>query len=176
MLLNLYTSFFKIGMFAFGGGYVILPLIEEFIVKRYSWITSSTLVDIISISQITPGPIAINAATFIGMNNLGIIGAIIATLGVISPQIILLMLFIKYIGLENKELVKIIDGIKPATISLILIATINIFKKSIFVDFASSYKVEYVSVICFVLAVILLKYKFKMRNIIFICALISLVI
>ncbi|WP_064590405.1 chromate transporter [Streptobacillus moniliformis] len=176
MLLKLYTAFFKIGMFAFGGGYVILPLIEEFIVKRYSWITSSTLVDIISISQITPGPIAINAATFIGMSNSGIIGAIIATIGVVSPQIILLMIFIKYIGLENKELVKIIDGIKPATISLILIATINIFKKSIFIDLASSYKIEYVSMMCFIVALILLRYKFKMRNIIVICALLSFVI
>ncbi|WP_073508182.1 chromate transporter [Streptobacillus notomytis] len=176
MLLKLYTAFFEIGMFAFGGGYVILPLIEEFIVKRYSWVTSSTLVDIISISQITPGPIAINAATFIGMINAGIIGAIIATLGVISPQIILLIIFIKYIGLENKKLVKIIDGIKPATISLILIATINILKKSIFIDFSSSYRVEYVSTVCFFVAVILLNYKFKMRNIIFICALLSLII
>ncbi|NYV28276.1 chromate transporter [Streptobacillus felis] len=176
MLLKLYIAFFQIGMFAFGGGYVILPLIEEFIVNKYTWVSSSTLLDIISISQVTPGPIAINAATFIGMNNYGVIGSVVATIGVISPQIILLTIFIKYIGFENKIMMKIIDGIKPATISLIFIATLNIMKKSMFVNFANSYKMEYVSLVCFFVAIILMKFKFKMRNIIFICALISIII
>ncbi|WP_197034432.1 chromate transporter [Streptobacillus canis] len=174
MLFKLYLAFFKIGMFAFGGGYVILPLIEEFIVKKYSWLTSATLIDIISISQVTPGPIAINAATFIGMTNKGILGSIIATVGVVSPQIILLTIFINYIGLENKMMMKMIDGIKPATISLIFIATLNILKKSMFIDWTISFKVEYISLICFVISIILIKLKIKMRNIIIVCAIISL--
>ena len=111
MLLTLYYIFFLIGISAFGGGYVILPLIESYLVNIYSWIDTKTLIDIVAISQITPGPIAINASTFIGMIKGNLLGAVIATLGVVSPQILILTIFLRYIGLDNKFMKKIIDGI-----------------------------------------------------------------
>lgn len=165
-MLELYLVFFLIGLLAFGGGYVILPLIEQYIVNQNAWISSNTLIDIVAISQITPGPISINAATFVGMNLYSVIGAIVATLAVISPQILILSVFIKYIGLENRIIKKIFDGIYPATVALILIATINIFKNTFT-------KIEYRGIICFILTFILLKLKIKPLYIMILSALIS---
>ena len=82
ILLKLYYVFFLIGISAFGGGYVILPLIENYLVNHYAWINTRTLIDIVAISQITPGPIAINASTFIGMIKGNILGAIVATINI----------------------------------------------------------------------------------------------
>lgn len=171
-MIALYLVFFCIGALAIGGGYVILPLMQSYIVDMYHWINTANLIDIVAISQITPGPIAINAATFVGMKKLGILGAIVATLGVISPQIIILSIFLKFIGLKNKIVIKMVDGIKPATISLIIIATINIFKSSIF----KNNTLEYRALICFFIAILLDRLKIKFIYIIIICGIISFMI
>lgn len=172
-MLELYLIFFRIGMLSFGGGYVVLPLIETYIVANYDWVTSSTISDVIAISQVTPGPIAINAATFIGMINNGILGAIIASIGVITPQIILLSIFIKYIGFESEYVKKIMKGINPATCALILVATITIAKGSL-LNKAGGF--EYRAIICFVLTFVLTRYKINMIYIIVLSAIISLFI
>ena len=176
MLLTLYYIFFLIGISAFGGGYVILPLIESYLDNIYSWIDSKTLIDIVAISQITPGPIAINASTFIGMIKGNLLGAVIATLGVVSPQILILTIFLRYIGLDNKFMKKIIDGINPATTALIIIATINIAKSSLFIDISNSYALDHRALVCMILTFILNKFKVNMIYIIVICGLISIVI
>lgn len=92
LLLELFWSFFKIGLFTIGGGYASLPLIENEIVNAKAWITVQEYTDIITISQITPGPIAINSSTFVGTKVGGFIGAVIATLGVVAPSVIIALL------------------------------------------------------------------------------------
>ena len=89
MLLSMFLTFCKIGLFSFGGGYAILAMIQQEVVTKNAWITSSEFADIVAISQMTPGPIAINAATFIGYRQGGILGSVVCTLGVIFPSIIL---------------------------------------------------------------------------------------
>ena len=79
--LELFWSFFQVGLFSIGGGYAIIPLIQEQVVEHYGWISQQVFTDIITISQMTPGPIAINSATFVGIQIAGLPGAIIATLG-----------------------------------------------------------------------------------------------
>ena len=86
VLLQLYWSFFKIGLFSIGGGYASLPLIQKEVVDLHQWITMTEFTDIITISQMTPGPIAINTSTFVGTQIGGLLGAIVATLGCVSPS------------------------------------------------------------------------------------------
>ena len=88
-LLTLFFSFLQIGAFSFGGGYAALPLIQHQVVDLYHWLTMNELTDLITISQMTPGPIAINAATFVGLKIDSFYGAIVATLGCILPSCII---------------------------------------------------------------------------------------
>lgn len=104
MLIDLYLTFLKIGMMAFGGGYAVIPLIDEFVVEGNKWMNSKEFLDLISISQMTPGPIAINSATFVGQKVDGIIGSIVATLGVITPQFILMMILGYFLFSKNKKI------------------------------------------------------------------------
>src|SRR5665647_729629 len=101
-LIKIFLSFLKIGAFSFGGGYAMLPVIQREIVQSNHWITSKQFIDIIGISQMTPGPIAINSATFVGFKVSGILGSIAATLGVVSFSFLLVSLANHYI-LKFKE-------------------------------------------------------------------------
>ncbi len=134
--IKLYMIFLQIGILAFGGGYATLPLIQKFLVEKYAFIDETTMLHVISISQMTPGPIAINSATFIGMKIGGILGSIIATAGVVTPQILILMLFLKFIGIKNKYVLKMLDGINGAIVALILIATISIIQTGVINSFS----------------------------------------
>lgn len=134
--IKLYMIFLQIGILAFGGGYATLPLIQKFLVEKYAFIDETTMLHVISISQMTPGPIAINSATFIGMKLGGILGSIIATAGVVTPQILILMLFLKFIGIKNKYVLKMLDGINGAIVALILIATISIIQTGVINSFS----------------------------------------
>ena len=87
--LQLFLSFLKVGAFSFGGGYAALPLIQDEIVTNHQWLSQQEFTDLITISQMTPGPIAINSATFVGNQIAGIPGGIVATLGSVFPSIIL---------------------------------------------------------------------------------------
>lgn len=167
-MLNMYYIFFKIGALCFGGGYVILPLIEEYLITQ-NYISYKTLLDVITISQMTPGPIAINSATFIGMKNYGYLGMIVASIGVISPQLIILNIFIKFIGFKNKILKRIIVGLKPATVALIIVASINIFKISIF----SKSNINKIGIICFLMVIFLEIFKIKNIHKLLICVFLS---
>lgn len=128
ILLKLYAIFFQIGLFSFGGGYAALPLIQEQMVDVTGWLSHVEMLDLISISQITPGPIAINAATFVGTRVAGIIGSLVATLGLISPSIIIVLL-LSYLYFKYREL-KVVDGLltgfRPAVVSMIAIAALGI--------------------------------------------------
>ena len=86
ILFQLFLSFLQIGLFSFGGGYAALPLIQSQVIELHHWINMTEFTDLITISQMTPGPIAVNSATFIGLKMAGIPGAIVATLGVVLPS------------------------------------------------------------------------------------------
>ena len=89
MLIKLFISFFKVGLFSFGGGYAALPLIQEEVVNLNSWLSISEFNNLITISQMTPGPIAVNSASFVGTRVYGLSGAIVASLGCVTPSFII---------------------------------------------------------------------------------------
>ena len=89
--LQLFYTFFKIGLFGFGGGYAMLSMIQGEVVTRYEWLTPQEFTDIVAISQMTPGPIGINMATYVGFTVAGIPGAVIATIGEVTPSIIVIL-------------------------------------------------------------------------------------
>lgn len=135
-LWTLYLVFLQIGAFAFGGGYAVLPLISQYVVHDRGWLTTAGLTDLVSLSQMTPGPIAINAATFIGTKVAGLPGAIVATLGNVTPQFVLMMVLGYFLFTRHQEmpwLGRILNGLKPAIVSLVGIATIDMMRVSLFI-------------------------------------------
>lgn len=134
LLFELYLIFWKIGSFAFGGGLATLPLLQEFIVRDKGWLTHVEFNDVLTISNMTPGPIAINAATFVGTKLGGIPGALLATLGVITTQIILVSILSYFLfrGRKVKLLDRILKGLKPGVVGLIAAVTVSVFIGSIF--------------------------------------------
>ena len=131
--LNLYYIFFKIGLFSFGGGYVMLPLIYQS-VELHNLLPLAEFADVVALSQMTPGPIAVNAATYIGYRNAGLIGSVFATLGVISPSMILVFVILKVMKhFENNPLTQaILDGVKPVTVGMIAVASLYFLERSVF--------------------------------------------
>lgn len=132
--LQLFLSFFLVGLFSFGGGYAALPLIQEQVLEIHNWLTPAEFVDILTISQMTPGPIAINASTFVGTKIAGIPGAIAATIGCITPSFIIVLilatLYYKYKGLNMVQ--GIIKGLRPAVVALIASAGFSILLTTLF--------------------------------------------
>ncbi|MBU3197551.1 chromate transporter [Clostridium algidicarnis] len=140
LYLKLFITFFKIGLFSFGGGYAMLPLIKQEVVINNAWLTLSEFTDIIAISQVTPGPIAINSATYIGYTATSSpFGSLLATLGVSLPSFIIMMIisifFVKF--KNNKYVDYAFKGIRPTVIGLIAAAALLLVNKSIFIDFKS---------------------------------------
>jgi chromate transporter len=132
-LLQLFWIFFKIGLFTFGGGYAMIPLMKSEIVGR-GYIEIELLYDFIGISESTPGPFAINMATFIGMSQHGVIGAVVTTLGVALPSFIIILL-IASLGakfLESNGVKRAFLGLKPAVIGLILAVSVGLFIHALF--------------------------------------------
>jgi len=132
MLKELFVSFFKIGLFTFGGGYAMLPLIERELVDKKGWITEGELLEMFIISQMTPGTIAINASTFIGSKKAGKLGGFIASLGIIFPSLIIITLIYNFLGnsFDNPMIHSIFLGIRACIIALICSSILKICKKS----------------------------------------------
>jgi len=130
---ELFYTFFLIGLFTFGGGYAMIPLIESTVVSK-GWITSGTLTDFIAISECTPGPFAINIATFVGSDVAGFGGSVCATIGVVLPSLIIIILIAMILKqfLKNRFVRAGLDGVKPVVIALILSTVIVLFIKVIF--------------------------------------------
>ncbi len=133
ILLELFLSFCYIGALSFGGGYAALPLIQQQCVGVNNWLTMTEFSDLLTISQITPGPIAINSATFVGMKVAGIPGALIATLGFMLPPFIiatiLYLLFKKYGQLRFMQ--DILSALKPAVAGLIACAAVGVIVEAV---------------------------------------------
>lgn len=128
IFLQLFLSFLKVGMFSFGGGYAAMPLIQSQIVTAHGWLSMSEFTDLITISQMTPGPIAVNSATFVGIKIAGIPGALVATAGCILPSCIIVMViarfYLKYQG--NSALQEVLDTLHPAVVAMIASAGVTI--------------------------------------------------
>ena len=126
--LQLFLSFLQIGLFSFGGGYAAMPLIQGQVVTGHGWLTMSEFTDLITISQMTPGPIAINSATFVGIKIAGIPGAVAATIGCILPSCIIVTIIAKlYLKYQNMDaLQSVLTSLRPAVVAMIASAGISI--------------------------------------------------
>lgn len=133
VILNLFLTFLKIGAFSFGGGYAVLSLIQQEVIERNGWISPTDFIDIVAISEMTPGPIAVNSSTFVGFKMSSVLGSAVATIGVVLvPIIITLIVSIYYNKFKHlKQVNWVILGIRPAVLGLIAAALVKIGKTSV---------------------------------------------
>ena len=131
LLLNLFLTFAKIGLFTFGGGYAMISLIENQCVERKKWLTHDEMMNITVIAESTPGPIAINCATFVGYKQAGLVGSLIATFGIVLPSFVIIFIISKFLNqfLEILWIANAFKGIKIAVGLLILDAAITMIRK-----------------------------------------------
>jgi len=165
VLLDLYVSFFQVGMFSLGGGLAALPLIEEQIITNRAWLTQAEFNDILAISQMTPGPIAINASVFVGTRMAGLAGSIVATLGCITAPVMMSLVMIKlYTKYKTLALMQgILSCLRPAVVALISFAGMNIFMTAMWPDgpaTRSLQSIDAIALFLFVAAFAVLR-KFK---------------
>lgn len=128
ILLDLFVTFFKLGLFTFGGGYAMIPLLTDEVLS-HGWLAQQEIMNFIAVAESTPGPIAINMATFIGSSQAGFWGAVLATLGVVLPSFIIIILIASVVtGLMKYGGVKgFLSGVRPVVIGLILATGITMF-------------------------------------------------
>lgn len=152
MLIKLFLSFLKVGAISFGGGYAVIAMIQQEIVEKYGIISNHEFIDMVALSEMTPGPLAINASTFVGMKKYGIIGALVATIGVVTIPVVASLIMSKYYQSESKKNImdKFLYGIRPCIVPIIFLAVIKLLPMS-FVDAGSI-------IIALIVALI---YKFK---------------
>ena len=164
--LQLFLSFLQVGMFSFGGGYAALPLIQGQVVKAHSWLSMSEFTDLITISQMTPGPIAVNSATFVGLRVAGYAGAVVATLGCILPSCIIVTIIVRLYMKYRKQdvLQELLGGIRPAVVAMIASAGVSIFVTAVWtsIDKISLAGTKWNLVVIFAVSVVLLR-KFKLN-------------
>lgn len=172
IFLELFLTFFKIGLFTFGGGYAMLPLIQDAVAEN-GWLAEEAMVNFIAVSESTPGPFAINIATYVGMETGGFLGAVCATLGVVLPSFIVILIVAKVYKKfrESKTVKGCMTGLRPTVIGLIAAAVLNIGQTVFFPDgFALESLNFYNMAISLVIAVtgILLIFKKKIHPILLI--------
>ena len=127
IFLDLFFTFLKVGLFTFGGGYAMLPMIREEVLA-HGWLTMEELIDFIAVSESTPGPFAVNIATFVGTQCGGVCGALCATLGVVLPSFVILLIVAHVFKKFQKSLVVkgVLSGLKPAVVGLIGAAILSV--------------------------------------------------
>ena len=166
--LELFWGFLKIGLFSFGGGYAAMPLIQEQVVSMHNWLSMAEFTDLITISQMTPGPIAINSATFVGIKIAGIPGALVSTAGCILPSCIIVLmiakLYIKYRGMHMLQ--GVLKSLRPAVVAMIASAGISVLITALWgsAELISLAGTKWILAAIFVLCVVLLR-KFRMNPI-----------
>ena len=167
--LELLWSFMQIGLFSIGGGYAAMPLIQNQVVDIHPWLTMQQFADIMTISEMTPGPIAINAATFVGIQVAGIPGALVATLGCVLPScLIVLLLAWVYYRFRGMGIVQgILAGIRPAVVAMIASAGLSLLilavygQRSLPADLAQA---DWIAVVLFAAGLVVLR-KWKVNPI-----------
>ncbi len=166
--LELFWSFLKIGLFSFGGGYAAMPLIQEQVVSSHNWLSMAEFTDLITISQMTPGPIAINSATFVGIKIAGIPGALVSTIGCILPSCIIVMLIAKlYLKYRTVNMLQsVLNSLRPAVVAMIASAGISVLITAFWgsAELILLAGTNWILVIIFAACVVLLR-KFRMNPI-----------
>ena len=129
ILFQLFFVFMKIGIFTFGSGYAMLALAEKELVQTRDWLTAEQFADAVALSEVTPGPIMVNLASFVGVKQQGVAGAMMATLGLIIPPIIAILFITRfYIGYRDNETVqRIFKGLRPAIVGLIITVVVKLW-------------------------------------------------
>lgn len=179
LFLELFYTFFKIGLFGFGGGYAMLSMIQGEVVTRYGWLTPQEFTDIVAISQMTPGPIGINSATYVGYStiagqygtSIGVLGSFIATFAVVLPSFILMLtiskFFLKY--QKHPSVEAVFSGLRPAVVGLLASAALVLMNTENFGSPRDDVRAFVTSVIIFLVAFIGTK-KYKTNPILMIIA------
>ncbi len=133
LLFQLFFAFFRIGALTFGGGYAMLPMFKKELVEKHQWCTEEDILDYYAIAQCTPGVIAVNTASFIGFKKKGVLGAIFATLGVVTPSILIITVIAAFIThfADNQYVVHAFAGIRIAVCALVAVTVFGLFKKNV---------------------------------------------
>ena len=162
VLITLFFEFFKIGLFAVGGGLATLPFLYD-LADKYDWFTRVELIDMIAISESTPGPIGVNMATYAGYNAAGVLGGIVATLGIVVPALIVILSIAKVLDKfkDNKYVNAAFYGIRPAVAALIFASAWDVIQSTLFhVEKSMLEFFNWPAIICFgILYFLLVKYK-----------------
>ena len=168
-ILNLFFTFLKIGLFSIGGGYAIIPLIQEQVVEKSGWVSEKMFTDIITISQMTPGPLAVNTSTFVGLQIKGIAGAIAATLGCVLCGVLFSLLLYRFFQRHKKSIfvLEVLSGLKAASLGLIISAATTIMILAFWgsITPASYATPDWAMVVMFILSLFILR-KWKVNPII----------
>lgn len=174
--LTLFLEFFKVGLFSVGGGLATIPFLSE-LATKYNWFDQKTLMDMIAVSQSTPGAIGVNMATFAGFKASGILGGIIATLGLVTPSVIVIIIVAHFLNKfkESRTVESIFYGLRPAVAALIAASGYEVFKVSIlaFDKFNITHKIiDIINIKSTILLIILLFAitKFKKHPIVYIAS------
>lgn len=167
---QLYLLFAKIGLFTFGGGYAMIPLFQDELVTRHGFISAEEFANMVALAQVTPGPVGLNAATYVGYSQLGFAGAVAGTLGLMTPSLILVTAaaaFFLYFR-DNVILRRMLSGIRPATLGLIAAAVIFFAESSMLTatlqnifSGAAKFGIHWQSCVIFA-AVIFVQWKWKL--------------
>lgn len=170
--LQLFLSFIQVGMFSVGGGYAAMPLIQSQVVEKYGWLSMSEFTDLITIAEMTPGPIAVNSATFVGIQIAGLPGAIVATFGCILPSCIIvsLLAFVYYRYKQMSALQSVLGCLRPAVVALIAAAGLSILQVVIFNGEALGIKnIHWLECIIFLAAFLVLRIWKKNPILVMVC-------
>lgn len=164
LYLKLFWSFFQVGLFSIGGGYAAMPLIQNQVVDLNGWLTIGEFTDLITIAEMTPGPIAVNSATFVGMQIAGFAGAVVATIGCIFPScIIVSILAFLYFKYKNLSVIQgVLSGLRPAVVAFIASAGLSILILAFWGEGGFSLSVrgiQWISVAIFICALVYLRVK-----------------
>ena len=165
ILLDLFLGFLKVGCFAFGGAYGAIPLIRD-VVTSYGWLTDEALTYMIAVSESTPGPIMVNLATYVGSNQAGILGAIVATAAVVLPSFIIILLITAILTavIKNKYVQAVLRGLKPCVIGIVLATGVFMVLRSCF-GMITDISVDFRAlIITAILVVAMFGYKFLLKK------------
>ncbi len=175
-LWTLFVTYFKIGLFTIGGGYAMIPLIQQEIVQNHQWISMTQFTDFIAIAESTPGPFAVNTATFVGMKMDGMLGAFIAILAVTLPSFIIILVIAKWLKhfSDNKFVKSALYGMMPVVLSLILSAVFMLFLNNVMNTSLTDFSLTHIDwkavVCCAIAATVYYKGKIGPIPLILVCA------
>lgn len=165
--LKLFLTFFEIGLFTFGGGYAMISLIREKTLAL-GWLTEEELLNMIAVSESTPGPIAVNMATFVGSTQGGILGSLVATLGVVLPSFLIILLIAMFIRnfLNYKGVQAFLGGVRPCVVALILATAITMLMSTLFgvTTFDGGFSLDYKGIIILAILVFIAFIFKKLRK------------